>query len=91
MPFTFVKSRTAGTLVDVNHSPQNVMSAKTYQYERCTVTSWEEGLTKNNGHVNEIVAQRVAVVRHKFRGRCTPPRWIGRAGENVLWNRGAVE
>ena len=67
------------------------MSEKEYRFEWHVIVSWVKGPTEDNGHVVEEVAEWVAVGRHKFCSRRTPPQWIRRAGDNILWNRSTVE
>jgi len=67
------------------------MSRTRCRHERYVVIDGAKALTEDDGHVDEVVAQRAAIGRRQFRGWCAPPRWIRRPREDVLGNRGPIE
>ena len=69
-------------------SPQNVIS-KARSETRKSLSRF--GLTENDGHVNEELAERIAVRRQESRRRYAPMGWIWSTGEDILWYGSPVE
>lgn len=83
--------RTSGSCIRVScpiSTERDIYGEIGSEAHQATVRLW---LTENDGHVDEKLAERVAVCRQKFRRRQTPMGRVRCTREDILWYRGSIE